>query len=355
MKVPRAMICRWLPIPGLARRASGRDVQVIASRFRRPQSIPSRRSQDRILRSSPGDARPVAVGVLCVAGAVLSLPGHALAGSARDYLNAPIDSWFAFYNEGYAASVTPEDGLDVTARVRTNVVSQSVVLTRTMDFWGRTGGLSVVLPYLYVESSSGAGPAAVSGLSDIGFLWQINIFGGPALTRQEFASFVPQTFSSFHLYIGTPLGEYEPSRGLNPSTNRWTIRPTINFSYTPDRGWTWLETYVSGAVFTPNNAFQAGGANLLTQRPLFTLEGHASRNITPRIWLSADAYYNVGGETSIDHVPQDNAADTVSLGAGMGAQLWRGGDLVLNAESVVAKPASEPYAWGVRLTFRQFW
>jgi hypothetical protein len=39
-----------------------------------------------------------------------------------------------------------------------------------MDFWGRTGGLSIVLPYLYVESRSGSDLAAVSGLSDIGFV-----------------------------------------------------------------------------------------------------------------------------------------------------------------------------------------
>jgi len=39
----------------------------------------------------------------------------------------------------------------------------------------------------------------------------------------------------------------------------------------------------------------------------------------------------------------------------MGARLWPGGDMVLNAESVVAKPESEPYAGGVRLTLRQFW
>ena len=71
---------------------------------------------------------------MCARGAVLSYSGGALAGSTRDYLNAPIDSWFAFYNAGYAASVTPEDGLDVTAPIRTNVVSQSLVLTRTMDF-----------------------------------------------------------------------------------------------------------------------------------------------------------------------------------------------------------------------------
>jgi len=303
---------------------------------------------------SRGRAR-LAVCVLGVVGATLSLLRDASAGSARDYLNAPIDSWFAIYNVGYAASVTPEDGLDITAPIRTNVVSQSLVLTRTLDFWGRTGGVSIVLPYLFVESSSGSNRTAVSGVSDIGFLWQINIFGGPALTREAFANFVPQTFASFHLFVGTPLGDYESHRALNPSANRWTVRPTVNFSYTPDRGWTWLETYVSVAAFTPNDAFQAGGASRLTQSPLFVVEGHASRNITPRVWLSADAYYNVGGETSIDGVPQGDAADTLRLGAGMGARLWRGGDIVLNAESVVAKPESEPNAWGVRLTLRQFW
>jgi hypothetical protein len=67
-------------------------------------------------------------GILCVVGVDFYSPSNVWAGSARDYLNAPIDSWLAFYNAGYAASVTPEDGLDVTARIRTNVVSQSVVL-----------------------------------------------------------------------------------------------------------------------------------------------------------------------------------------------------------------------------------
>ena len=100
-------------------------------------------------------------GILCVVGVDFYSPSNVWAGSARDYLNAPIDSWLAFYNVGYAASVTPEDGLDVAARIRTNVVSQSLVLTRTMDYWGRTGGVSIVLPYLYVELSSGSDRTAV--------------------------------------------------------------------------------------------------------------------------------------------------------------------------------------------------
>jgi hypothetical protein len=106
---------------------------------------------------------------------------------------------------------------------------------------------------------------------------------------------------------------------------------------------------------TTNNEFQAGGASCLTQRPLIIVEGHASRNITPRIWLSADAFFNIGGDTTIDGIRQGNADHTLRLGAGMGARLWPGGDMVLNAESVVAKPESEPDAWGVRLTLRQFW
>ena len=88
------------------------------------------------------------------------------AGAPRERVRT-IDSWLAAYNAGYAASVTPEDGLDVTAPIRTNVASQSLVLTRTMDYWGRTGGLSIVIPYLYVESSSGSNGAAVSGVKDI--------------------------------------------------------------------------------------------------------------------------------------------------------------------------------------------
>jgi len=65
------------------------------------------------------------------------------------------------------------------------------------------------------------------------------------------------------------------------------------------------------------------------------VEEHISRNLTDRFWLSADAYYNVGGETSIDGTPQDNAASTLRVGAGVGLRLWGGADLGLNKESIL--------------------
>ena len=150
------------------------------------------------------------------------------AGSARDYLNAPVDTWLLNYNAGYTTSLTPEDGADLIPGVRANVFAQSVVLTRIMDYWGRTGGFSLVLPYALIDTSAGPFRASTNGVSDVGFLWQMNIFGGPALTREQFQSFVPQTFSSFHLLVTTPVGFYQPTSPINPSANRWMISPTVN-------------------------------------------------------------------------------------------------------------------------------
>ena len=97
------------------------------------------------------------------------------------------------------------------------------------------------------------------------------------------------------------------------------------------------------------------GAQTLTQRPLLRLEEHVSRNVTDASWLSADAYYNLGGETIIDGIDQDNMANTLRIGGGMGHRLWRGADMAASYERVVAKPASEPDSQTVRLTVRQLW
>jgi hypothetical protein len=160
--------------------------------------------------------------LLCVA-ASLSFSTIARGGFARDYLNAPIDSWLTTYNASYSASVTPEDGMDISSRTRSNVFGQSLVVTRTMDYWGRTGGLSVVLPSVFADVNSSSLQASTNGVSD-GFLWQMNIFGGCSRANN-------------------------PTSPINPRANRWTIFPTINYSYTPNQGRTWLETYLS-AIFS---------------------------------------------------------------------------------------------------------
>ena len=57
------------------------------------------------------------------------------------------------------------------------------------------------------------------------------------------------------------------------------ISPTVNFSYTPDQGWTWIETYVSGRVFTDNGSYLVNGAQTLSQRPLLRLEAWKNADV----------------------------------------------------------------------------
>jgi hypothetical protein len=307
-----------------------------------------------------GGPRARRVNGLCIAvlfGATVLTPRPAAAQgrSARDYLNAPIDSWLTFANSNYSTSVTPEDGTDIASRVRSNVFSETFILTRTLNFGGRTGGLSAILPYVDARVNADGMHLSNSGFSDLGMMWQMNIFGGPALTRVQFREFVPKTYSSVHVVVLAPTGRYDASNPINPSSNRWTFYPTVNYSYTPDKGWSWLELYLSTKLFTTNRTFGSAGTSNLTQKALYLAEVHASRNLIRRLWVSADAYYSIGGETRIDDATQGNAANSLRLGVGSGLRVWTGGEVVFNYEQIVAKPSGQPDSRTFRLKIQQFW
>ena len=59
------------------------------------------------------------------------------------------------YGAGYSTAVTPEDGTETVLGVRANVFAQSLVITRIMDHWRRAGGLSVVIPYAFIDTTAG--------------------------------------------------------------------------------------------------------------------------------------------------------------------------------------------------------
>ena len=66
------------------------------------------------------------------------------------------------------------------------------------------------------------------------------------------------------------------------------VSPTVSYSYTLDRGWTWIETYFTAQFFTNNNNFFVNGAQTLSQNPIFRVEEHISRNLTDRFWLATN-------------------------------------------------------------------
>ncbi|NBC14729.1 MAG: transporter [Gammaproteobacteria bacterium] len=240
------------------------------------------------------------------------------------------------------------------AGLMTDVTSQSLILSRILDLGGRTGGLSLVLPHADIDVAAGPFRGGAVGFGDIGIIAEVNLFGAPALGREAFADWTPETFASFHLLATLPTGAYDAEEPVNVGANRWSLAPTINYSFTPDDGWTWVEVYATARVFG-DNTDAPGSADRLEQRPLYQLELHASRNLTPDFWLTADAYYDRGGKTVLDGADQDNAADRWRLGAGLGLRLPSLGTLFLSYDTSVSAPAGQPDGEAVRLTLARAW
>ena len=302
--------------------------------------------------STPPSAKASAT-ALCI---LLLSGAPALAGKARDYLNAPVNTWVTFYNLGFASSVAPVTGRAEfgISGVATDITSQSVIVSRILDVGGRTGGLSLVLPHADIDVAAGPFGTGAAGTGDIGIVAEVNLFGAPALDREAFADWTPETFASVHLLATLPTGGYDPDDPVNVGSNRWSLAPTVNYSYTPDAGATWLEAYATARIFG-DNTDAPGAAGTLEQRPLYQVELHASRNLTPDFWLTADAYYDRGGETVLDGAAQDNAADTWRLGAGLGLRVGTIGTLFVNYDTTVSAPAGQPEGETFRLTLARLW
>jgi hypothetical protein len=143
---------------------------------------------------------------------------------------------------------------------------------------------------------------------------------------EQFRSFVPQTLSILRLFIATPLGKYQPVDPLNPSSNRWTLLLRVNYSHTPSKARN-LTVYQSVHD-------QSGLPCRRRLRPypkaIIPRRGHASLGLLPALWVSADGYYNVSGETNVNGVSRSNGANTLRLGAGMGLNVWSGSDFISN-------------------------
>ncbi|MBE0617777.1 MAG: transporter [Proteobacteria bacterium] len=53
----------------------------------------------------------------------------------------------------------------------------------------------------------------------------------------------------------------------------------------------------------------------LKQDPLYTIELHASYELSPAWWIAADYYWHGGGETELDGVKADDSQNNHTLGA----------------------------------------
>ena len=238
---------------------------------------------------------------------VTFFPMTAWAQSPRDYLNTPVDAALLqldFLNsntETASASDLPLPNNVAVSRIG------SASLLWSFPLAGRYGGVAVTGGYTKVKLTGPLGQIETTGFTDPSMTFHANIFGAPALRKNQFAAAIPQSYMSVHLTVNAPLGSYDRNSLLNTGANRWSFYPVVNLDITRDKGVSWIDLYAAGRFFTNNNSFL--GNNQLSQNPLGTFSAFYSHNIGKRMFAGVGVSYDNGGETFVNHISQHNSAN----------------------------------------------
>ena len=268
----------------------------------------------------------VASAVFAVAACLAAASAQAQAG--RLFLAVPVDSNLVIATYNGARSNTWADGTIPNAGATTRTETTSILYTRIMDVFGRTGGPGISLPYSdLLGYQNGQVIQDTRGFGDPALTFDVNFFGAPAMTVEQFKSFVPVTYSGLHLTLGTPWGRYSSTASTNLGSNRWSLKALVNYSITNDGGTTWLDFYPSVRVYGNNDAYL--GNQQLSQRPTYGLEAHWSTTIANRTWASVGLIGSAGGAVQVEGVQTSDAQNAVRLALGAGFPTWPGGTGIL--------------------------
>lgn len=194
---------------------------------------------------------------------------------------------------------------DATARVSVPIVS----FYHSMRLFGRSANFTASLPYgvgNFRGSVLGAETNVYrSGLLDSVYRFSINLMGGPAMNVQDFRKWKQKTIIGVSIRVVAPTGQYDSTKLINYSANRWGFKPEIGLS----RRWGhWVVDAYSGAWFyTTNPKFFSEnqynpGVSVQTQAPLVAFESHLSYDVKARLWASLDWNFWFGGRTSLNGV-----------------------------------------------------
>lgn len=113
-----------------------------------------------------------------------------------------------------------------------------------------------------------------------------------------------KTYFALANYVFIPTGEYDNDKALNLGTNMWSLLHEIGFV----QGFLqkfYFEVYGGIKWFpTENDEYRRYGVDTvdrdLDRDPIYSVESHLSYDVTKSFFISADYYYQYGGEGDVD-------------------------------------------------------
>jgi len=233
----------------------------------------------------------------------------------RNYANIPVGLNFLIAGYGHTAGGVATDSALPIQDVQVEVHSAVLAYVRSLDVFGKSAKVDVVLPYASAFGSATAigefREREVSGLADPRFHFAINLYGAPALSLKDFENYQQDTIVGANLEVTVPGGQYEASQILNLGTNRWSIKPELGIS--KRLGSLTLEL-AGGVRFYTNNEDFFGG-KIREQAPIYSVQGHLVYHFGHGIWAAADSTFYTGGQTTVNGLTRDNRLENSRVGA----------------------------------------
>ncbi len=176
----------------------------------------------------------------------------------------------------------------------------ALAFTRAFGLAGRSANVGVVLPIVagHIDGLYLGEPAEVTrfGLADPRVKVGINLYGAPAMTPREFASYNRRGIVGVSLTVVMPLGQYDSTKLINIGSHRWSIKPELGLSRIYGQ---WVVECMAGVwLFTDNTDFLGGRTR--QQDPIVVTQFHLTYRFNRGMWLAADANYYTGGRTTIN-------------------------------------------------------
>jgi hypothetical protein len=190
---------------------------------------------------------------------------------------------------------------------------------RALAVFGRSANVALAIPYAVGDFSGTVADVPRqshrSGFLDSSVRFSVNLIGAPAIAPKEFANWRQDILLGVSLKVVAPTGQYDPTRLINWGTNRWAFKPEIGYSQRWDH-WV-LDGYAGVWFFTENPQFFSPNqyfpnVQSQTKSTVTALEAHLSYDVRPRLWISLDANFWDGGETSLSGVPNPSSRQKAS-------------------------------------------
>ena len=231
--------------------------------------------------------------------------GNAQELSPRAQWPAPKGTKVAFIGYQYSfGDILTDPSLPITG-LDSQIHVGFIGYLQTFSLFNRTTNVLIELPYTSSSTNgvildpSGETLARrdISGITDVGVTFSINLIGAPTMDIKEFQELRnnPRQILGVSLKIVAPTGAYEEDKLINISSNKWAFKPKVGYMIPLTQKWL-VELDLGMWIFTNNNEFLG---KTRKQHPIFATEFHLVKRFTPGFWAAIDLNYFRGGSTNL--------------------------------------------------------